>query len=231
MPKNHLLASLPAGLAATMKDCLIPQQLVASQILRQRGEEKPDIYFIEEGLVSLLGEDGGTGVETCLVGREGMVGASASLGTAFSPSTGVVRMGGSALRLRRSDFDALLKESPEFRERIMTYIDLRLRDAELAIIAAGRCTVEQRVARWLLLVHDRIDGDEFPLTHDCLARSLGVRRPGVTVAIHLLEGKLAIRAWRGRIWIRGRKELERIAGIAYRPLPTLDGHPLQKLAA
>lgn len=231
MPKNHLLASLPSGLAAAVNDRLVSQPLTASQVLRQRGEEKPDIYFIEEGLVSLLSEDGERGVEICLVGREGMVGASASLGTSCSPSTAVARLEGSVLRLRRSDFEALLKESPEFRKRIMTYIDLRLRDAELAIVAAGRCTVEQRVARWLLLVHDRIDGDEFSLTHDCLARGLGVRRPGVTVAIHLLEGKHAIRARRGRILIRSRDELERIAGIAYRPQPAAGSPCVQKLAA
>jgi CRP-like cAMP-binding protein len=82
-------------------------------------------------------------------------------------------------------------------------------------LANGRFTVEQRLARWLLMAHDRVDGDDVPLTHDFLAMMLGVRRPGVTNALHVLEGTRAIRSIRSHVLIRDRGRLEEIAGDCY----------------
>src|SRR3954466_7582571 len=83
------------------------------------------------------------------------------------------------------------------------------------VCATARHTIEQRLARWLLMCHDRADGDEFALTHHFLATMLGVRRPGVTIATHVLEGQGLIRAQRGRIAILDRANLERMAGASY----------------
>ena len=82
-------------------------------------------------------------------------------------------------------------------------------------MANGRAKIEERLARWLLMVQDRIDGDEAALTHDFIAIMLGVRRPGVTDAIHALEGKGLVRATRGALRIVDREGLEALAGGAY----------------
>jgi CRP-like cAMP-binding protein len=78
----------------------------------------------------------------------------------------------------------------------------------------GRYEIGQRLARWLLMCQDRL-GDQLPLTHDFLALMLGVRRPGVTSAMHVLEGEQLIYAERGLIRIRSRQRLEEYAGAAY----------------
>ncbi len=82
-------------------------------------------------------------------------------------------------------------------------------------ISNGSAKLEERLARWLLMAHDRIDGDELPLIHDFLALMLGVRRPGVTVAIHSLEGQGLIEAARGVIRVIDRKGLEEVANASY----------------
>ena len=83
------------------------------------------------------------------------------------------------------------------------------------VLAQGRAKLEERLARWLLMSHDRAEGDELPLTHEFLALMLGVRRAGVTMATHLLEGRGVIRATRGQLMVVDRKGLEEIAGGTY----------------
>jgi len=91
-----------------------------------------------------------------------------------------------------------------------------LQTAQTAL-ANGRCTIEERLARWLLMTQDRIRTDEIPLTHEFLSLMLGVRRPGVTVALQTLEGMRVIRNTRSLITVLDRKELEMIAGAVYTP--------------
>ena len=82
-------------------------------------------------------------------------------------------------------------------------------------LANGRFTIEERLARWLLMAHDRVDGDDVSLTHEFLSMMLGVRRSGVTTALQGLERQQAVRASRGHILICNRLALERIAGACY----------------
>jgi hypothetical protein len=82
-------------------------------------------------------------------------------------------------------------------------------------LANGRAKLEERLARWLLMVHDRVVGDRIVLTHEYMAVMLGVRRPGVTVALHILEGKGAIRSHRGEVVIKDREGLAAEAGGGY----------------
>ena len=84
-------------------------------------------------------------------------------------------------------------------------------------VSNGLYKTEERLARWLLMAHDRLDGDELPLTHDFLSIMLGVHRPGVTLALHFLEGAGMIRAKRGRITVLDRGKLEQAAGESYGP--------------
>jgi CRP-like cAMP-binding protein len=90
-----------------------------------------------------------------------------------------------------------------------------LTQAQQTALVNSHLTVERRLARWLLMMHDRISGDEFDLTHEFLAAMLGVRRPGVTVALHMLEGRHLIRSTRSHIGIRDRAGLEKLAASGY----------------
>ena len=82
-------------------------------------------------------------------------------------------------------------------------------------LANGRYTIQERLARWLLMRHDRLDGDDLPLTHEFLSLMLGVRRSGVTEALHVLEGVAIVKTNRGRVAVLRRDKLEEIAGACY----------------
>ncbi len=90
----------------------------------------------------------------------------------------------------------------------------QLQTAQTAL-SNGSYSLEERLARWMLMCHDRMDGDEFPITHEFLAFMLGVRRPGVTTTVHILEGAGMIKARRSRIQILDRAKLEEAAGESY----------------
>jgi CRP-like cAMP-binding protein len=130
---------------------------------------------------------------------------------------------GEGLRIGTREFKQALADSPSLNARVLSYVRLLLLQTAQTAFANGRYTIEERLARWLLMSHDRLDGDEVPLTHEFLSLMLGVRRPGVTVALQTLEGEHAIRNVRGLITVLDRHRLEDIAGGAYQSF--LPSHP------
>ena len=127
----------------------------------------------------------------------------------------MVQASGGALRIHPGDLRAAIRESPSIFRPFGLYIQALI--VQIAQTAYVNVTfgIEARLARWLLMMQDRIEGTELPLTHDFLAAMLGVRRLGVTMATHVLEGMGAIRARRGRIEIRDREKLAELAGDSY----------------
>ena len=107
-----------------------------------------------------------------------------------------------------------MEDRPALRLHLQRYAHVFMIQIAATALADGRYRVEQRLARWLLMCHDRLS-DSLPLTHEILALMLGVRRPSVTDALHILEGSLFIKAKRGRIIVRNRRGLEELAGAAY----------------
>ena len=104
---------------------------------------------------------------------------------------------------------------PSIRKVFLHYAQTLMTQAEQTAVANATCTIERRLARWLLMAHDRVNGDEVALTHVSLARMLGVHRPGVTVALHALEARRLLAAGRGRITIQNREQMMEFAGPSY----------------
>ena len=105
--------------------------------------------------------------------------------------------------------------NPPVRQLLLNYVHTCELQLAQSALANARYSVYERLARWLLMVHDRMDGDDLPLTHEFLSIMLGVRRSGVTDQIHLLEGIHAIKATRGNVQVRDRSKLEEIAAGCY----------------
>jgi CRP-like cAMP-binding protein len=108
-----------------------------------------------------------------------------------------------------------MQASPRLREVLLRFVQSFLIQATHTAISNGSARLEERLARWLLMAHDRIESDDLPLVHEFLALMLGVRRPGVTIGIHSLEGAGLIEARRGVIKILDRKGLEDAANASY----------------
>jgi CRP-like cAMP-binding protein len=150
-----------------------------------------------------------------IIGREGLVGVPIVLGVDRSPHGFLVQAEGKALRIATADLRAINAERPAIHAVLMRYVHALMVQTASTAFSNASFTIEARLARWILMTRDRLDSEELPLTHEFLSMMLGVRRPGVTVAVQILEGNGLIRATRGRITVLDRKKLEELADSAY----------------
>jgi CRP-like cAMP-binding protein len=218
-PQNLLLRSLHEADLDRLRPFLELVPLVPRRILQHARMPIEHLYFIEDGLVSVQATTGEQEpVEVWLIGPEGVVGSSALLGVTASPLRHVVHIGGQAYRVAVDDVIMLAATMPQLRTAILNYLHAALMQSSQSAACGLRHTFPQRLARWLLTVQDRTARDEFPITQDLLARTLGVRRATVSETIGSLEGKGVLARLRGRIRIRNRAMLEQIACRCYRIL-------------
>jgi CRP-like cAMP-binding protein len=214
-PKNMLLASLPAHdfeqISAKME--FVP--LKARRVLHHSRMPMDHIYFIEEGLVSVVANTGDRlGVEVWLIGCEGMVGIPVALGSAISPHRRVVHVGGSAFRMASSDLRYAMEEMTSFRNLMLRYIQVVLIQTSQSGACSSTHSVKQRLARWILMATEHTP-DYLPLTHEMLARMLGVRRATVTECLGVLEHDGALMTSRGQIKICDRERLQSLSCGCY----------------
>lgn len=213
---NRLLASLAPEDFARLAAHLEPVTFRLREVLEYPDQTIGHIVFPLSGMISVVAHTLEHQLEVGIIGREGMTGVTVLLGGDSSPHESFVQIAGEGLRIGTAEFRRALAGSSSLLHQLMTYVRMLLLQTGQTALANGRCTIEERLARWLLMCHDRIDGDEVPLTHEFLALMLGVRRPGVTVALQNLEGGHLIKSERGLITIWDRARLENLAGGIYR---------------
>lgn len=214
---NRLLNGLLPGDLKLLRPHLVDVALALRQTVHEPGDGADHVYFVESGIVSIVAVAGRNQIETGIVGPEGCVGVPTILGAPESLHEAIVQLAGEAKRIRSADLQACMAASPTLTAVLLRFVYVFMAQISQTALANGRNTVEQRLARWLLMAHDRISGNEIALTHEFLAIMLGVRRPGVTVALHLLEGAHAIRSKRNSITITDRERLKGVAGPSYGP--------------
>ena len=211
---NYLLASMPQSEEALLRPYLSRVRLVSKQILVEPGRAAEHVYFIEDGLALLIAETRPRrpGVQVAMIGREGMVGGL-SLLDADSPAFGcvVTQIPGMALRIPVSALRQCLDRNAVLRDLCFRSIQHMTRQIMNSAASAATDSLVERCVHWLLMAHDRIDGDDLPVTHEALSSMLGVRRSGVTIAMCELQEAGLIRATRGRIRIMDRRGLEAFA--------------------
>ena len=215
--KNRLLAGLSPDDLAELIRHLEPVTLPKKQVLYEVGAPLDRIYFIEEGLASVLTTmENGASSEVGMVGPEGLVGVSALLGGSVSAQHIVMQLPGRGHHIAAKRCKSVFDNSPQVRRVLLRFIEDLL---NLSAQTAG-CnrlhSVEQRSARWLLMASDRIGCDVLPLTQEFLAAMLGVRRSGVSEAMSELQRSGLIRYRRGQITILDRPGLEKTACECYR---------------
>lgn len=191
------------------------------------------VYFLESGLASIVvrllpGDD----VEVGVAGRENMTGAAIVLGDTQSPFECMAQIAGKALSISTADLYAAMDQSVTLTRHLLTFARAMAIQTGYTAHVNGHETILPRLARWLLMLHDRVDGDTFAVTHNLLSTMLGVRRQSVTEALHVLEGHHLIDAGRGSIVLRNRRGMIALAGTSYgnaeREYTRLTGQPLAK---
>lgn len=174
------------------------------------------LYFLESGISSTTLKGAAGHVEVGLAGWEGLSGAvPVLLGNDRIPHDTFMQLAGQGLRIRTEALRAAVEESPSMRKLLLSYVQTEFVQARQTAYVNATYTTELRLARWLLMCHDRVDGDELLVKHEFLAVMLGVQRTGVTLALQVLEGAGRIRGRRGRITVTNRELLEQVAGDSY----------------
>jgi CRP-like cAMP-binding protein len=229
-PRNRLLTALPPDDLAELLPQFQPVELAIRQVLHEPGKAIGSVYFVETGWVSMLAymEDGDA-AEVGLVGREGMVGLPILLGGDSADLEAMVQATGTALRMDAAALRQALERIPTLRTLLLRYALLHHEQVTRTAACNGRHQIEQRLARWLLMAHDRADGDQFPMTHEFLSMMLGVRRAGVTVAAGVLQKAGLIRYGGGKLQVTDRPGLEAVTcecyGVVRRAQDSLFGLP------
>jgi CRP-like cAMP-binding protein len=199
--------------------------LTYGDILCEPGKQLRHVYFPNSGIISLLTPvDGHASVEVGLVGREGMAGMALFLGVGVSPVRMLVQGSGTAMRIKAAAFRREIKRSPVLQRGLNRYLYGFMAQVAQTAGCNRFHQIEARLARWLLMTHDRVKSNEFQLTQEFLAHMLGVRRAGVTLAARELQKKKLIRYSRGKINILDRKGLERASCGCYRAVNALCAH-------
>lgn len=214
--RNRLLRALSADDFARLAPHLVPVPLPKHAVLYDFGNSIPFVWFLEDGLGSVIARlPDGEAAEIGLYGFEGLAAIPAVLGDTVAENHLTMQIGGYGFRIDAAELRAAMRERADLQRLLLRYVQYFIVQVGQTAVSNARSSVEARLARWLLMGHDRVDGDEVPLTHEYLAIMLAVRRSSVTVAIHELEGRGFIRGRRGSILIRDRAALETFAAHIY----------------
>ena len=214
--RNYLLRNLSAVDFALVAPHLEPIELKRGLLLAEAGAPISHVSFPETGIISQVAiTDDNRRLEVGIYGREGFGPAAMVAGVDRTPYEHFVQVEGAGFQVAAAAFAEAIARSPTLNAVLLRYMQVFTVQTGYTALSNGSGVIGERLARWLLMCHDRLDGDEIVLTHEFLGIMLGVRRSGVTDAIHHLEGVGIIHAARGRIEIRDRERLAETAGDSY----------------
>jgi CRP-like cAMP-binding protein len=213
---NHILSRLSPADFGLLEPHLEPTDLPVHRTLEGRNKLISHVYFIEAGFASVVAE-GKPSIEVGIIGREGMTGLAIVLGQRRASHATYIQVAGKGQRMSADKLRHADERSSTLHRAMLNYVHIFLRQATMTALANGRSKIEDRLARWLLMAHDRLDGDQLSLTHEFLSLMLGVRRAGVTTSLHELEQKGLIFRNRGIILILDREGLEKQSNGTYVP--------------
>jgi CRP-like cAMP-binding protein len=213
---NRLLASLSPADSELLAPHLKPIEFKVRHVFFKPNAPIEVVVFPESGFASVVAiTEKGHSLEVGIIGREGVVGVPVIFGQTLTPYDSYAQVAGAGFEIKADILWTAMQQSWPIADVLLKFAYTFLIQVTHSALALSRFSIEQRLARWLLMAQDRIDGDEVPLTHEFLSMMLGTRRASVTDALHLLEGHEIISTKRSCISILDRARLEEIAGDCY----------------
>ncbi|HVN17897.1 MAG TPA: Crp/Fnr family transcriptional regulator [Dongiaceae bacterium] len=214
--RNSILLALPDEDFVTVRGYLQYQNLPHYKVLHEPRKKLEHAYFLNSGMVSLVfNTNGGESVEVGVIGREGFTPIPAAAGLRHSPHQAIVQVSGDGFRMGVDELQAALTRAPQFERLLNRYATVHgMQTAQTA--GCNRLhDLEQRLARWLLLIQDRVGSGLLKITHEFLAMMLGTDRPSVSLAAGGLRKKKIIEYTHGSVRVLNRKKLESSACECY----------------
>lgn len=206
---NHLITGLPGAVRDRLLKRCVPVDLALGDVLCEQDKLLEQVYFPLTGFISLVVPvDGHPPLEMGLIGSEGMLGITLLLDVGNAPLRGVVQGAGTALRIPAPQLLRELRDCPALQHRLKLYLYVVMAQSAQTTACTRFHEVGPRLARWLLMTHDRAHADHFHMTHEHLAEMLGVQRSAVTISAGALQQKKLIGYTRGDISILDRVGLE-----------------------
>ena len=216
LPRNQLLAALSRDDLALLLPHLKLVALAVPADLERPDRRINSVYFMESGFASVVAVQADkTRVEVGLIGREGMSGIAVVLGGKQSPHSTYIQAAGEGHRMRASELRKAMMASGSLNALLLKFAQAFMVQTAHTAVANARANVDRRLARWILMAHDRIGDPTLPLTYEFLGLMLGVRRSGVTEALQSLKRLKLIETGRNRIMVVNSKGIERMAGNSY----------------
>ncbi len=213
---NRILRSLDPAVYQEMLPHLELVRFPLGKVVLEPGQMLETVYFPNHGVLSMLTVlENGDLVEIATIGNEGMADLSVFLGLKISSSRLLCQVPGDTLCMATDAFLRLVEQNSELREALGGYMVSMFIQVSQSAACNRLHPVEERCARWILMTHDRVDSDSFPLTQDFLASMLGVRRPSVSVAAGILQKAGLLSYSRGRMTVLDRGGLEAAACECY----------------
>ncbi len=214
--RNYILDTISPEDRERLAPHLEPVALPFRFILEMPKRPIEHVYFPDEGLISVVTHGGsGQEIEVGVIGFDGCSGSAVLLGAERSPHSVHIQIAGRGQRIAAGPLLQIVAQSPPLRSILLRYIQGFMVQAAQTALANGRGKLDTRLARWLLMAHDRIESSTLGLTHEYLSLMLGVRRPGVTVALQKLEMMGLVATGRSSITIKDRAGLETVADGIY----------------
>lgn len=212
MKRNHLLSMLESSDAALLAPRLEPIDMPFRFQLEVPQKPINYVYFPLDGIVSVVA----TGprehsIEVGIIGRDGVSGHAVLMGTDRCANTTFVQLAGHGLRIRSDQLREAARKSNTLQSSLLNFVQAFSAQASHTALANGRGALEQRLARWLLMAHDRVESQRLRLTHELLSIMLGVQRPTVSLALHKMQAAGGIKTQRSAITIKNRAILKKVA--------------------
>jgi len=217
--RNRILNAMSNSDLALLQPHLERVPLKFRQHLQSSNRQIKNVYFPESGIASVVAVSGGESrqAEIAVVGRDGMTGLAVVHGAHRSPCEIFIQVEGEGQRISAEDLRRAMDKSRTMLKSFLRYAHVFGVQIGYTALANARGSIEERLARWLLMSRDRVDDDDMLLTHEFIALMLGVRRASVTGALQALESKGLIDTARGIIIMKDREGLEEFANGLYGP--------------
>lgn len=214
--RNNLLRLMPPATFSVISAHLEMVELPRGFELSEPHEEAEYAYFPETGIASIVARSPqGQHAEIGIFGRDGMTPAAVVLDAGSDPFSIFMQVQGDGFRVSTALLKSFLDEDGDLKNLLGRYVQALSVQGAFTSLSNAVHHIDERLARWILMCHDRTDGEEISLTHEFLSIMLAVRRPSVTTALHVLEGRKLIYSERGMIIVRDRQALEEFAADAY----------------